>query len=117
MISHKTAKLAKDVGYNGAAPTQDVLHKWVRENKNVLISVYRNASGFLWSMSTADGGTDLGYSDERGDCEHSGTFTTYEKAYEDALYLSLLGDVKKYRNGGNHYSGYVEYLTTLEKFI
>lgn len=73
-------------------------HKIQMIEKNVLICVYRNASGFLWSMMKADSGTDLGYSDFSGDCEESGAFTTYEKAFEDALNLVDKCDLDKFKS-------------------
>jgi hypothetical protein len=60
-------------------------HKAAMDTKNILVSVYTNASGFLWSMMKVDSGTDLGWSNERGDNKDSGCFTSYEKSLEDAL--------------------------------
>lgn len=67
------------------------------ETKNILISVYTNESGFLWSIMKVDSGTDLGWSEFNGDCEISGTFTTYEKALEDALNLIDKADLKDFQ--------------------
>jgi hypothetical protein len=60
-------------------------HKAIMDNKNILVSVYTNASGFLWSMMMVDSGTNLGWSDSRGDHEYTSCFTSYENALEDAL--------------------------------
>lgn len=38
-------------------------HKTQMDEKNVLISVYTNASGFLWQIMKVDSGTDLGWSE------------------------------------------------------
>ena len=54
-------------------------------NKRVLISVYNNASGFLWSLMMYDGGTDLGWSGFIGNNKWSKTFVTYEDALENAI--------------------------------
>jgi hypothetical protein len=90
-------------------------HKVQMTEKNVLISVYTNASGFLWSIMKVDSGTDLGWSQFNGDCEMSGTFTTYEKALEDALNLvakcDLVGYQKACRGQGFHWGNYAEWLS------
>lgn len=85
------------------------------DEKNVLICVYRNGSGFLWNLMKADSGTDLGWSDfERGDCPNSGTFTTYEKALEDALDLVSKCDLKTFKKEApaqkSHWGCYAQWL-------
>lgn len=89
-------------------------HKIIMDTKGVLIRVYRNASGFLWGVEKMDSGTDLGWSEYRGDCEHSGTFTTYEKALEDAVSLiEKYGGVEDFRNSGFqpfHWGNYAYWL-------
>lgn len=62
-------------------------HKEIMDNKNIIIQVYTNASGFLWAMAKVDSGTDLGWCDFNGDCKDSGSFTSYENAFEDAINL------------------------------
>ncbi len=37
-------------------------HKTIMNTKNIIVSIYTNASGFLWSMCKVDSGTDLGWS-------------------------------------------------------
>ena len=84
------------------------------DEKNVLISVYTNASGFLWSIMKVDSGTDLGWSEFNGDCEMSGTFTSYENALEDALNLVSKCDLNKYKkkcpNNNFHWFNYASWL-------
>ena len=89
-------------------------HKTIMDNKNILVSVYTNASGFLWSMMKVDSGTDLGWSDFNGDCEMSGTFTSYENALEDALNLIDKADLDKFRKEDNksfHWGNYSDWLS------
>lgn len=90
-------------------------HKILMEEKNILISVYTNASGFLWNLMKVDSGTDLGWSEYNGDCEMSGTFTTYEKALEDALDLITKCDLEQYirdcPNNKFHWSNYASWLS------
>jgi hypothetical protein len=72
-----------------SALTQSLLSKWLRDKHNILISVYSNASGYLWEAMKAVGGTTMRWSEYEGDDEESGTYTTYEKAMEDALQYAL----------------------------
>lgn len=63
------------------APLWQQAFDWFREKHNMLANVYSNASGYLYEMHDAIGGTHrLSFDDESGDCEMSGMFTTYEKA-------------------------------------
>lgn len=90
-------------------------HKIQMRDKNILISVYTNASGFLWSMMKVDSGTDLGYSEFNGDCEMSGSFTSYENALEDALDMVAKCDLKKFTKDcsdkGFHWGNYAGWLS------
>jgi len=89
-------------------------HKTLREEENIIISIYTNASGFLWSACKVDSGTDLGWSDHNGDCEMSGSFTTYEKTLEDALDLIANCNLKKFKNDVPakrfHWGNYIGFL-------
>ncbi len=89
-------------------------HKIQMDKKNILISVYTNASGFLWQMMKVDSGTDLGWSGFNGDCEMSGAFTSYENALEHALNLVDKGDLtkfeKEYPKDKFHWGKYVNWL-------
>ena len=89
----------KDGSYGDSvpAPTQSELNKYIRENRGVNISVYPNASSWLWSFTEVDergfGGTDLGWC---GDTESgfsgpnlSGGWDSYEEAMENALQVQL----------------------------
>ena len=95
------------------ALTRDELHRWIRENRGVLIQVYNNASGYLWSLAKVPGGTDLGWSEFTGNDENSGTFKSYEDAYEDALQLVLRATLEEFRGNeeyGKHWGNYSKYL-------
>lgn len=86
----------------------------IMNNKNILISIYTNASGFLWNLMMVDSGTDLGWSDFNGDCENSGTFTTYNKALEDAITLINKCSLEQFRqqtpNNKFHWGNYADHL-------
>ena len=90
-------------------------HKIQMDEKNILISVYTNASGFLWQMMKVDNGTDLGYSGFDGDCMMSGTFTSYENALEDALNLVSKCDLNQFQKDCPvhqfHWGNYAEWLS------
>lgn len=89
-------------------------HKQVMENKNIIVQVYTNASGFLWSMAMVDSGTDLGWSGFSGNCKNSGTFLTYEDALEDALNLIDKCNLETFREstgeGSFHWGKYARFL-------
>lgn len=89
-------------------------HKVQMDEKRILISVYTNASGYLWQMMIVNSGTDLGWSRFSGDCKHSGTFTSYEKALEHALDLVAKCDLDKYKADCSadifHWAGYADWV-------
>ena len=89
-------------------------HKVIMDTKNILISVYTNASGFLWQIMKVDSGTDLGWSEYNGNCEESGTFKTYEDALEDAITLIEKCDLDKFKKevkiSDSHWGNYAAYL-------
>ena len=93
-----------------------IKHKNIMDSKNIIIQIYTSASGFLWAMNKLDSGTDLGWCDHNGDCEHSGAFTTYENCLEDAITLinkcdlvKFVGDVPKSKF---HWGNYADHLNS-----
>ncbi len=72
-------------------------HKIIMETKNIIISVYTNASGFLWSICMVDSGTDLGWSEFYGNDKMSGEFKTYDDCLEDCIVLIEKCDLEKFR--------------------
>lgn len=91
------------------APTQSILQKFIRENRGVHIEINRNASGWFWSMSKENGGTDLGCmesSEIKTDCESSGTWSSFEKCLENACYVQLLYDLPKDTSIIKHWGNY-----------
>jgi hypothetical protein len=89
-------------------------HKNIMDTKNILIMVYTNASGFLWSICKVDSGTDLGYSGYNGNCKESGTFKEYSDALEDAIILIEKCDLKRFQEETPkncfHWGNYAEHL-------
>ena len=76
-----------------AAPLYQQAFRWFRENYNLLGGVYSNASGWLWEIHDNIGGTHRFGCDYEGDCEHSGTYTSFDKA-ELACLKKLIKIVK-----------------------
>jgi len=61
------------------APTWEQAFKWLRENYNILATIYSNASGYLYEWHDALGGTHRGWSEYEGPND-SGVWDTYEEA-------------------------------------
>jgi hypothetical protein len=89
-------------------------HEEIMKTQNVLISIYTNASGFLWNLMMVDSGTDLGWSEFTGDCKLSGAFTTYNKAFEDAILLIKKTPLKEFEKvrvvKSLHWGQYADYI-------
>jgi len=89
-------------------------HEQIMKEKDIIVQVYTNASGFLWAMAKVSSGTDLGWSDHNGDCEMSGSFTSYENALEDAVDLIDKCDLERFQketpNGKFHWGNYSHHL-------
>lgn len=69
----------------------------IRNTKNILITIFTNASGYLYNMNKVDSGTDLGYSEYTGNCKNSGTFTTYNRALEAAIKIVYTCDLEQFQ--------------------
>jgi hypothetical protein len=87
------------------APTQTQLQKYIRENRGVHIEIHRNASGYYWSMCKSDGGTDLGWSDDRGPND-GGVWDSFEDALENALFVQLSYDLPEDMSIIGHWGNY-----------
>ena len=72
-----------------AAPTQSLLQRWLREEKNIHIEIVATASGYFW-ISDKVNGTAITDSDilDRG-INEGGCWDEYKLALEDALKYSL----------------------------
>jgi len=89
-----------DITYNlnVGLPLKQQVFRWFREKYNMLANVYSNASGFLFEYHDTIGGTHRFDSGFNGDCEFSGTFTTYVKA-ENACIDKLIEIAKQQADG------------------
>ena len=82
------------------------------DKKNIIISVYTNASGFLWSVCKVDSGTDLGWC---GDNKRWDSFETYEDALENAIDLIDTCDLSQYHSRYKkdfHWGNYVSCISS-----
>ena len=61
------------------SPTFSQGFKWLRENYNILATIYSNASGYLFEWHDAVGGTQRGWSEYEGPND-SGVWDTFEEA-------------------------------------
>ena len=68
-------------------PPQSVAQKWLRETKNLHITIYNCASGYTYDISKADMGTVL-FCFPKGPND-GGKWDTYEEALEDGILKSL----------------------------
>ena len=60
-------------------PTLYMVHKWLRETKNIHIDVYRNACGWLYSLTKADSMALIGKGKSLGP-NYGCSWDTYEEA-------------------------------------
>ena len=96
------------LGYILLAPTQSLLQKFIRETRGVHIEIYRNASGYYWSMCKEEGGTDLGWSEYSGPND-GGVWDFFEDTLENALQIQLSYDLPNNMIIIKHWGNYVEF--------
>lgn len=72
------------------APSQSLLQRWLREEKELHIEIIATACGYYWCINHTNG-TSITDSDvlDRFTNDDSGRFNTYEQALEDALKYTL----------------------------
>ena len=70
-------------------PTQSLLQRWLREEKNIHIEIVATACGYFWIIDKTNG-TSITDSDvlDRG-VNDGGCWDIYEHAFEDALKYTL----------------------------
>jgi hypothetical protein len=73
--------------YSISAPTQSIAQKWLRETKNLHITIYNSASGYTYDISKADMGTVL-YCFPEGPND-GGNWDTYEETLEAGIQKAL----------------------------
>lgn len=71
-----------------SAPSQSLAQKWLRETKNLHISIIRNACGYGYDICKADNGTHITDGIFKG-TNDGGQWDTYEEALEVGIQESL----------------------------
>jgi hypothetical protein len=69
-------------------PTQSIAAKWIRETKNLHISIIRNACGYGYDICKADNGTHITDGIFKGPND-GGQWDTYEEALEVGIQEAL----------------------------
>lgn len=105
LVTLETAKLLKDKGFQQrkylmdvstlhhcykylSVPPQSGAQKWLRETKNLHISIIRNACGYSYDICKADNGTHISEGIFKGPND-GGEWDTYEEALEAGIQESL----------------------------
>ena len=91
-----------------------VYNKFLIEEREVVLSIYNNASGFEWGIAKAEGGTNLG---DSWDIKPYAYSNTYEEAFKDAFELLMLKDLKEFQNECKpfHWSNYAVFLGRIKR--
>lgn len=88
-VTLDTLRSLTGIGFNYYHfPTQSFAQKWLRETKNLHISIIRNACGYGYDICKADNGTHIadGIFDGPND---GGQWDTYEEALEAGIQEAL----------------------------
>ena len=89
LVTLETAKLLKEKGFNEYYyPTKSIAQKWLRETKNLHITIYNNACGYGYEISKADNGTHIASSTYKG-TNDGGEWDTYKEALEAGIQEAL----------------------------
>ena len=89
-VTFETAKMLKEKGMftDIEFPPQSIVQKWLRETKNLHISIIRDACGYGYDICKADNGTHITDGIFKGSND-GGQWDTYEEALEVGIQESL----------------------------
>ena len=88
-VTLDTLRSLTGIGFNYYHfPTQSVAQKWLRETKNLHISIIRNACGYSYDICKADNGTHIAEGVFKGPND-GGEWDTYEAALEAGIFEAL----------------------------
>ena len=73
---------------NYSCPRLYIAQKWLRETKNLHISIIRNACGYTYDICKADNGTHIAEGVFKGPND-GGEWDTYEEALEAGIFEAL----------------------------
>lgn len=90
LVTLETAKLLKEKGMftDIQFPSQSIAQKWLRETKNLHISIIRNACGYSYDICKADNGTHIAEGIFKGSND-GGEWDIYEEALEAGIQEAL----------------------------
>lgn len=90
LVTLETAELLKEKGMftDIQFPSQFIAQKWLRETKNLHISIIRNACGYSYDICKADNGTHISEGIFKGPND-GGQWDTYEEALEAGIQEAL----------------------------
>lgn len=71
-----------------SAPTQSLLSRWLREEKNICMEIYVSGSGFMWALFDINAKIHKADSNCTGP-NSGGRWDSHEEAMEDALQKAL----------------------------
>lgn len=86
-VSTYQGRLSRHEAFLCFAPLYQQVFNFFLNKFDIIGNVYATSSGYEWEYhySPKRGGTKIAMSDDDGDCELSGAYTTYEKAREDLI--------------------------------
>lgn len=89
-VALETVKLLNDIlPYRDYyRPPQSLIQKWLREIKNLHISIIRNACGYSYDICKADNGTHITDGIFKGSND-GGQWDTYEEALEAGIQKAI----------------------------
>jgi hypothetical protein len=89
-VALETAKMLKEKGMftDIEFPPQSIVQKWLRETKNLHISIIRNACGYSYDICKADNGTHITDGIFKGPND-GGQWDTYEEALEAGIQKAI----------------------------
>lgn len=89
-VALETAKMLKEKGMftDIEFPPQSIVQKWLRETKNLHISIIRNACGYGYDICKAENGTHITDGIFKGPND-GGQWDIYEEALEVGIQESL----------------------------
>jgi hypothetical protein len=82
---------------------------YLREERGVVLSIYNNASGFLWAIAKEKSGTNLG---DSWDIKQYHSFKDYNECFKNAMEHLMLKDLKEFEAECKpfHWSNYANFL-------
>lgn len=88
--------LGKNMSFNNhnafndevSCPTLDLAHRWLREEYNIFIPIWNNASGYSYFINKSSNGTTIDNLPYKG-TNDGGMWNTYEEALEEGIRDSL----------------------------